>query len=145
MMPWLKFMFMNSSGSFFKQFAWTLSLLLRYEVHPEVSSQWKGSWLSPFQTKFIHTQVILPVHVPALLRIINSFLSLLMVCTFFMCMYAHGCMFIQCHICIYICMHACIYRAESHSFLAKKPLTLANSKHIWFPALSLAFPVIAPF
>lgn len=90
-------LFMNSSGSFLKQFAWTLSLLLRYEIYPRLQTV-------HFQT-VIHRQVILLVPVPTLLRIINNFLSLLMVYTFSVCMYAH----LHNVIYVYTYVYACMY------------------------------------
>lgn len=99
-------LFMNSSGSFLKQFAWTLSLLLRYEIHPRLQTV-------HLQT-VIHRQVILLVPVPTVLRIINNFLSLLMVYTLSVCMYAHGCTFTQCHICVYVCVCVHVFIKQSH-------------------------------
>lgn len=90
-------LFMSSSGSFLKQFAWTLSLLLRYEIHPRLQTV-------HFQT-VIHRQVILLVLVPTVLRIINNFLSLLMVYTFSVCMYAH----LHNVIYVYTYVYACMY------------------------------------
>lgn len=90
-------LFMNSSGSFLKQFAWTLSLLLRYEIHPRLQTV-------HLQT-VIHRQVILLVLVPTVLRIINNFLSLLMVYTFSVCMYAH----LHNVIYVYTYVYACMY------------------------------------